>query len=181
MERSRLSLRAAGIFVGLGFIAGVGLSAGELRNLASQVGDRLAAVADFGLGAHKIYSVETRAHVVEIAATDSPCLPTLSRRIGVQLRSPDLSRVGLQFLGARVLPFEDETTAQLIYEQAGGQRVSLVLGSSKGADATSLRFKTWNELTSVFWIEGDSAFALTGATSRQELVRAADAVYTNYW
>ena len=53
------------------------------------------------LGAHKLYIGEVR-HPIEVKAEENHLVPWLSRRVGTNLRTPDLASFGLKLLGGQI-------------------------------------------------------------------------------
>ena len=68
------------------------------------------------LDAHKLYIVEVR-HPVEVRAAErTHLLQWLSKRVGDQLRVPDLEPIALKLLGGRLLPGPTGPAAFFMYE-----------------------------------------------------------------
>src|SRR5262249_5073035 len=55
------------------------------------------------LSAHKLFTAEVR-HPIEVRAAEQHLIPWLSKRVGTNLRVPDLKEYSLQLLGGRLLP-----------------------------------------------------------------------------
>ncbi len=129
--------------------------------------------------AHGVYSVEVR-HPVEVGADDATHLVTwLSRRMGHQLKVPNLDTMGYQFMGGRLLPSRTGGVAsQLMYENPAGTRITLYVRPVDGEPAgTSLRFATEDRISVFYWVDSQLGYALAGALSRQDLYKLTHAVY----
>src|SRR5205809_25292 len=74
-------------------------------------------------GAHRLYIAEVR-HPIEVTANENHLLPWLSRRVGTNLRAPDLSTFGLRLLGGRLLPGMNGPAALFMYEGLTGERIT---------------------------------------------------------
>ncbi|MBR0679575.1 anti-sigma factor [Roseomonas eburnea] len=84
------------------------------------------------LAAHRVYAGRGSG-AVEIAAAEGVLAERVAAAVGWQVPVPDLSALGLRPLGARVLPTEDGLAAFVLYEGAGGERLSLFVRRSRRA------------------------------------------------
>src|SRR5690349_9158492 len=98
--------------------------------------------------AHVVYAPEKR-HPVEVAAAEQQHLVQwLSKRLDRPLRVPDLSAQGYTLVGGRLLPGSEGARAQFMFERAGGDRLTLYVGSlgpapnASRADETAFRFSS---------------------------------------
>src|SRR5207249_11991266 len=73
------------------------------------------------LRSHGLYIGEVR-HPIEVKAEENHLVPWLSRRVGTNLRTPDLASFGLKLLGGRLLPGPNGPAALFMYEAATGER-----------------------------------------------------------
>ncbi|MBD3786402.1 MAG: anti-sigma factor, partial [Sphingomonadales bacterium] len=139
---------------------------------------RLAAEAQT---AHAVYAVEV-AHPVEIAVTDDTAaephlMAWLSKRLGHPLAAPDLGAQGFTLIGGRLLPADQGPAAQLMYEDATGQRVTLYVAAMTGSE-TAFRFREGEDGTaSLIWVAAGLGFALSGPMDREALWPLAEAAY----
>lgn len=133
--------------------------------------------------AHAVYAPEKR-HPVEVAAAEEKHLVQwLSRRLDKPLKLPDLSAEGYALVGGRLLPGDAGARAQFMFEDRGGQRVTLYLGTlATPADATqagesAFRFSTDGPVPSFYWVDHGFGYALAGKLPRDALLRLATLVY----
>lgn len=132
--------------------------------------------------AHAVYSPEKR-HPVEVAAAEQQHLVQwLSRRLDRPLKLPDLSAQGYTLVGGRLLPGNQGPRAQFMFERAGGDRVTLYIGSldeasASGSGETAFRFTTEGPVPSFYWVDRGFGYALAGALPRDALLGLATAVY----
>jgi anti-sigma factor RsiW len=132
--------------------------------------------------AHVVFAPEVR-HPVEVAATqEEHLIQWLSKRLGRTLKAPRLHEQGFELVGGRLLPGDDGARAQLMYQNAQGQRVTLYLGSLP-ADAglsaahTEFRYTSEGPVPSFYWVDQGFAYALSGPLSRQTLLLLAQQVH----
>jgi anti-sigma factor RsiW len=144
-----------------------------------------ASIARQAILAHAAYVPEVR-HPVEVTAREEQhLLAWLSKRLDAPLKAPSLVQSGYQLLGGRLLPAPAGTSiadkaspvALLMYENAQGKRLSLLVRREAPNTDTAFRF-TQDGHTSVFyWVDGPFGYALVGDVSKDELAVLARVVY----
>ena len=110
--RSRWQMAAAAVLL---FAAGgvTGYLAGTQPAGQPDGGSLLAGNA---IAAHVVYAAEKR-HTVEVGVDEKDHLIAwLSKRVGLSLVAPDLESYGYSLVGGRLLPSDDRTAAQFMYE-----------------------------------------------------------------
>jgi anti-sigma factor RsiW len=132
-------------------------------------------VAADAIDAHKLYVVEVR-HPIEVPADAAHLVPWLSKRIGTQLRAPDLAQIGLKLIGGRLLPGPRGAAALLMYEGPSGERFTLYAARATGPD-TALRYSVSGQVAAFYWIEGEYGYVVTGPADRDLLQKVASATY----
>lgn len=131
--------------------------------------------------AHVAYRPEVR-HPVEVDASDTQHLVAwLSKRLDAPLRPPKLDAAGFRLLGGRLLPATSDTArppvALLMYEDAQGRRLSLVVRRDDGNTDTAFRFFRDGSTQVFYWIDRPFGYALAAEVSRDELLPIAQMVY----
>lgn len=153
--------------------------------------------------AHLVYAPEVR-HPVEVtAAQQEHLVQWLSKRVGRPLKVPNLSAEGFELVGGRLLPGEDGARAQFMFQDGGGQRVTLYLGAVGGAApvppagatastkqpaqqepakpaqrSAETAFRLVKEpVPSFYWIDQGFGYALAGQVSNDTLLKLAEEVY----
>lgn len=178
---------AAGVLLafGAGWLAhGQWRAPAEARVAARGPATALPAFAHDAALAHAVYSPEKR-HPVEVAAAEQEHLVQwLSRRTGRPLKVPDLQAQGYALVGGRLLPGEAGARAQFMFQNAGGQRVTLYLGAVDPASAaapagreTAFRFAPDGPVPGFYWVDQGFGYALSGPLPREALMALAEAVY----
>ncbi|MBX3587567.1 MAG: anti-sigma factor [Ramlibacter sp.] len=132
--------------------------------------------------AHAVYLPEVR-HPVEVpAAQQEHLVQWLSKRLGRPLKIPNLAPQGFELVGGRLLPGEAGARAQFMFQNTGGERITLYVGSvSAGSKAnvkeTAFRFLDDGPTPGFYWVDQGFGYALSGKLPRQTLLALATAVY----
>lgn len=170
--------------------AGVALCAGLAGFAAGRwgadAGPTATAWAQRAAAAHAVYVPEQR-HPVEVAVRDAAGqrLPAqeqhlaawLTRRLGLPVRLFDLQAQGFGLVGGRLLPDGDRPGAQLMYEDAGGRRVTVYLRRPDAPGEVTFRHEQHGELGQFYWVEDGAGYALAGALPKAELLVLAQAIH----
>jgi len=164
------------IAVGAGLLGGT--AGWTLRGAGSEASTALAALPRQAALAHAVYSPEVK-HPVEVGADQQQHLVAwLSKRLGKQLRPPQLARQGYELVGGRLLPGDTGPVAQFMYTDASGQRLTLYVSSGQqGKHETGFRFAQEGNVAVFYWIDGSFGYALSAAVGKGELSQIANAVY----
>lgn len=166
-----LSIGLAVGAVGGAFLAKDGL---PLRQAAPD------SVARDAITAYRTY-VGERLHPVEVAADqEAHLVQWLSRRVGHPLVAPNLTGQGYRLIGGRLLPAVAEPAALFMYQNDGGQRLTLYARSSAAEKETAFRFESQNGVSAFSWIDEGCSYVVTGSMGRDELLAVAQAVYRQY-
>ncbi|MBW8722102.1 MAG: anti-sigma factor [Polaromonas sp.] len=153
--------------------------------------------------AHAVFSPEVR-HPVEVtAAQQDHLVQWLSKRVGRPLKVPVLASQGYELVGGRLLSGDGGARAQFMFQNAAGLRVTLYLGALDAAAAastgasgnsagaaptntavpqpgnleTAFRYSGDGPVPSFYWVDQGFGYALSGAVSREELMKLAQLVY----
>jgi anti-sigma factor RsiW len=128
------------------------------------------------LGAHKLYVGEVR-HPVEVPGIERAHLVQwLSKRLNYGLRAPILEEIGLKLVGGRLLPGPTGPAAFFMYEGTSGERFTLYCGSTKALQ-TAMRYQGGEQTASVYWVDRELAYVMSGPADREQLLKVAQAAY----
>ena len=162
-------------------VLAIGAAAGWMLRPAADPGrlyDRLIADA---VSAHTVYVAENR-HAVEVAGSDSEHLTTwLSNRLSTSLAMPDLSAQGLTFMGGRLLPapaIPGGRAAQLMYEVAGGERLTLYITPATGVDGPNYESVNFGADTALYWSNDSITCTIVGNEPPEALQGIANTVFS---
>jgi anti-sigma factor RsiW len=134
-------------------------------------------VFDDAIAAHRTFSVETR-HPVEVGASEEAHLVQwLSKRLGHRLIVPDLTGLGFQLIGGRLLPADNGPAAWFMYEDGKGTRLSCYYLVVDAAEETEFQFREQNGIRAFYWVDDGLAYAIAANTPRDALLKVAEIVY----
>jgi len=126
---------------------------------------------------YAIYASEVR-HPVEVGADEETHLVTwLGKRLGANFVTPDLTKTGFRLVGGRLVPYAGKPGAMLMYEDATGERLTVLIGRQPGATETGFKFAKTGDVRTFYWMDGALGYALSGAIDRKSLKAVAYEVY----
>ena len=129
--------------------------------------------------AHRVFVVEKR-HPVEVAANERDHLVAwLTKRMDAKVTAPDLSAIGWNLVGGRLLSALDGPACQLMYEDRTGRRITLYMARNPANRETAFLFRNEGPVRSFYWLDGPLGYAISGEIDRAELMPIAKAVYDN--
>lgn len=133
----------------------------------------------YALAAHRIYTPEVR-HPVEVAAKEEAHLVQwLSKRLGHPIKSPQLTKLGFELVGGRLLAAPDgQPAAHFMYQDRDMRRLTLYVRRAEVSEPTAFRFaRGEDDMRMFYWIDAPFAYALVGSIDREELYRVSATVY----
>jgi anti-sigma factor RsiW len=132
------------------------------------------------VAAHRVFVPDARRPVEVAAAQEAQLVQWLTNRLGRRLTAPDLTSLGFALVGGRLLPgAAGEPAAQLMYQDAAGQRLTLYLRADPAEQETAFRFMQdpASGLAAFWWVDRGFGYAVAAKVDRATLLRVADAVY----
>jgi len=173
-ERPFRIMAAAAVLLAFAGGAAAGWTARGAPDQTSSGFDRMTAQA---LDAYRLYVVEVR-HPVEVPGAEAAHLRQwLSKRVGYELRIPDLSALGLKLVGGRLLPGPTGSAAAFyMYENAAGERYTVYCAKATDGE-TALRFKTGEQYAAVTWVDDKIGYVVSGPSDRDKLETVARNIY----
>lgn len=129
------------------------------------------------LDAYKLYVVEVR-HPVEVPPGSERTHMTqwLSKRLGAELRVPDLQSIGLKLVGGRLLPGPTGAAAFYMYEGPSGERYTIYCAKAT-APETALRYRSGQQQAAFYWVDNQVAYVVSGPADRARLEKVTKTVY----
>jgi anti-sigma factor RsiW len=166
-EQRVRNIAAALILVFLG--AGIGWFGRDYLPPAEAAQDRL---IDAAVLAHELY-VKEKTHAVEVAAGAPNLMTWLSNRIATPIDAPNLTEQGFTFVGGRLLPGDPyglpTPAAQLMYENASAQRVTLYITAALPDKKEVWSFKSVGSVEAYYWANDRVTCTVVGDLSEKEL------------
>ena len=131
--------------------------------------------------AHAVYTPEVR-HPVEVGADqEAHLVGWLSKRLGAQLKPPQLDAAGYQLVGGRLLPGASGEVALFMYEDVAKHRLTLYVQPQAAESAdTNFRYASEKGIDVFYWIDGRFGYALSGSTGREDMLKLATVVYRQH-
>jgi len=126
--------------------------------------------------AHAVYVPEPR-HAVEVGGQEAHLAAWLTKRCDVPVKLFDLREQGFELVGGRLLPDGDGKSAQLMYQDARGQRVTVYLRKPDVRSETHFQYRQQGALGLFYWVEPGVGYALVGELPKAQLLAMAEAIY----
>ena len=167
---------AGGVAEGEEARAAAGFGFGRVESEPVQIAsvDRIAKASRAN---YVVYSGEVR-HPVEVRADEKDHLVAwLGKKLGGELRAPDLQAQGFQLVGGRLVTYGDAPGAMLMYQDESGARLTMLTARNENNGQTGFRFDRTGDVNTFYWIDGPFGFAISGAVARERLETVADAIY----
>ena len=176
IERAGRSWRGRAAAAALAAFLVGGLAGWLAHGIAAPAPSAAAASTAEAVDAYRLYVVEVR-HPVEVPGSEEAHLVQwLSKRVGYQLRIPDLAPVGLKLVGGRLLPGPRGAAAFFMYESKTGERFTLYSTRAGGPDS-ALRYNVDGQVGALYWADGDVAYVVNGEANPERLHKVAESVY----
>lgn len=130
--------------------------------------------------AYLTYVSEVR-HAVEVGPDEADHLTSwLGKRLDWEFTIPDLSADGFTLVGGRLLPINSQPGAMLLYQDASGQRVSVIIAHNNGMSDTAWQLARQDDLGTYYWVDGPRSYAISGRLADAELRDVTSKVYAAF-
>ncbi|MBV9261299.1 MAG: anti-sigma factor [Pseudolabrys sp.] len=128
------------------------------------------------LDAYKLYVVEVR-HPVEVPGDERAHMTQwLSKRLGADLKIPELQDIGLKLVGGRLLPGATGAAAFYMYETASGERFTIYCAKA-GEPDSALHYKGAEGTAAFYFVDKDIAYVVSGPANRDRLEKVTQEIY----
>ncbi len=174
--RWAIAASAAGLLVLGGALGAAGLWQWQQRGAAAPLARAGGGWVQRAAAAHAVYVPEPR-HAVEVKAQEEHLARWLTRRIDVPVKLFDLRAQGFELVGGRLLPDGSGKSAQLMYQDAQGLRVTVYLRKPEVGTPAAFRYERQGDLGLFYWVESGAGYALVGALPKEQLLALAQAIY----
>lgn len=179
-ERRRSQLPSWRVAAGLVLGLALGGSAGWVLHVPGERGSvAMASLEQEAFSSHTVYAADLR-HPVEVDASEPAHLRQwLSNRLERTVSPPDLSASGYRLIGGRLLATDHgEPAALLMYQNARGQRLSLLFRPMAPTMHMPPRDISHGHMHGCAWIAKGMGYALVGSMPDTQLDGIADDIRT---
>lgn len=136
-----------------------------MMTYADLAGDPNKAWLDDVASHYRLFSRQSR-HLVEVPAIESAhIVDWLMATTGISFRIPDLSKEGLQFLGARLYSAGGRPVGQLIYRNSESEVIAISFTKSIAPSETGMREVIRDDIGLVVWQGLQASYVLTGPSA----------------
>jgi len=104
----------------------------------------------------------------------------LTRRIDLPVKLFDLRDQGFELVGGRLLPDGPGKSAQLMYQDAQGTRITVYLRKPDQATEAAFRYEQQGDVGLFYWVEAGAGYALVGALPKEQLLALAQEIYRQH-
>lgn len=178
-RRRRRSWQALARVVAAVALLAAGAAGGWLaRDLTGGYEQQAEALADLAAEAHVVYASQVSNPVEIPKAETDHLLALLSKNLERPVRVPDLSAIGYDFLGGRLLPSGRNRAGQLMYQNVAGNRVTLYFIAAVDQRDSAFRFIPVESVSVYYWHDDDFAYALASELPREQLKAICSEVYS---
>jgi anti-sigma factor RsiW len=119
--------------------------------------------------AHQIFA-EDRVRPVELPASAAREMAAwFSAHLGERIQIPNLTDVGLRFVGGRLLSSDDGPLVQLLYEDVKARRLSLYLSLHESDEDDPLRVVRIDDVSAGYWQEDHILYAIVAKTGTEQI------------
>ena len=175
--RSRaMAVSRAAAAVALVLVGGAG--GWWLHGLRGDQGPAVVGLAERAALAYSVFTPEVL-HPVEVTAeNEAHLVKWLSKRLGAPVRAPTLSGLGYGLVGGRLLAGRRGPAALFVYENQGGERLTVYVRRSAAAGKeTAFRYTHQDRVGVFYWIDGPLAYAIAGEIEKPRLLEVANVIY----
>ena len=127
---------------------------------------------------HVLYAADVNRPVEVWASEEKRLVTWLTRRLGFEVRAPDLNSVGYALVGGRLVAGNEQPTALFMYENAAKNRLTLQARKQPaGTQETAFRYAVEDGVSVYYWIDDQCGYALSGTLDRAQLLEIGRLVY----
>lgn len=126
--------------------------------------------------AHRVYVADAFRPVEIYATAGDLVIRWLTNRLGRPVEAPELSGVGLRFLGGRLIPTLEGPAGQLMYEDAAGGRVTLFMVPATAGGRAPVRLAEVAGIGTASFADARFLYTVVAAASPERLNELAEAV-----
>jgi len=161
-------------------LLGLGLGAGWFARAWIPAPSASTVLIADAVRAHDVFVAENR-HAVEVPASEEDHLTSwLSNRLDTPLAAPDLASEGFTLVGGRLLPGLADAggrAAQLMYENAARERVTIYVTSALPDREHAYQFQSLDGAEAFYWANARITCTVVGTLPAPQMQTVSQAVY----
>ncbi len=155
----------------------IGIVGGWIARDLSVISPQTQSLTTAAVMAHQTFVGEVK-RPVEVLASDATQMNRwMSKRLGRDMRPPDLASAGFALLGGRIVPSPMGVAGLYMYENAEGQRVTLYIVPQGSAETMAFQFAQSGTTQSFSWMDNNLSCAVVGDIPRDALRGIAVSAY----
>jgi anti-sigma factor RsiW len=104
----------------------------------------------------------------------------LTARIKLPVKLFDLHDQGFELVGGRLLPDGPGKSAQLMYQDPQGVRITVYLRKPEDGTEAAFRYERQGDLGLFYWVEEGLGYALVGTLPKDRLLALAEVIYKQH-
>lgn len=128
------------------------------------------------LSAYRVFALEPLRPVEVRAAEGTWLAQWLGERVGRPLNIPDLSGLGLRFMGGRLLSTDQGAAALLMYDNDGGSRIIVYVRPIEGTRPEGFFQRSEDNVDTYYWFDGRFGYAVIGPSEFGKLIQATQTI-----
>lgn len=159
---------------------GRGVYDGQLQRtaiLAAAQAGTLNGFAHRAAVAHVVYSPDMHRPVEVGADQEQGLINWLTKRMGTEVKPPDLRALGYGLIGGRLLPGDKGPVAQFMFGGAKGERLTLYITREDAGRETAFKYGQDGPVNVFYWVDKDFGYAISAGVGKSEMLRVAEEVY----
>ncbi len=177
-SRSNSIIQLKQVTAGLVLVALGTLIGATFSTQATNRGQR-APMAD-AVSAHRVFAKSPEGSV-EIDGTKRVILLSrIAGHLGHDIAIPDLSRLGLTFLGGRLLASDEGPGGIFVYAENNGQRIAVYVKTLADGRRSLFGSRQDGDVIAYYWFDGRLGYAVTGQSDSTLVTHAAELVRVTY-
>lgn len=123
-----------------------------------------------GIGAHQVFAYDAMRPVEFTPEASEVALDWISAKLQRKVSDPTLDALGLTLVGSRLQGTREGPLAQFIYEDAAGNRFSLIMAPHpEGTPAEALKYASAGDERVGYWSDAAFDYAITARASDAEI------------
>lgn len=130
---------------------------------------RVPAVVEAATKAHEVFGNDAMRPVELPASARNLLASWFAQHLGAEVDIPELSGLGLRFIGGRLLASSEGPMAQLLYQDRGANRLTLYLSGGGSGSTDGVHVVKVANYSAGYWQEGDFNYTVVADMEQEDL------------